>query len=341
MKRQLLTYKAASIVFFSIMLLFSGSLMAQFPDSLALFVVADANAPNAAESLIISELESMQFTVEMIGQNDVSDGSADGTSLVLISATVSSGTVGGNMPNLIDLPIPIIIWEPFLYDALGFEAADGGEFNTTMIEIVDADHPLAAGLPADYITITNAADPGKGVSYGMPEGDVDVIAVNVDDETQVVLFGYEKGAAMAVGTAPARRVGTFLLNDVADENMTEDGWMLFDASVKWAMNYLDSDTTTAVRKDAKILPADCVLQNNYPNPFNPATHIGFSIPAQTHVRLSVWNSLGEEIATLVDETKPAGDYTVRFDASDLPSGLYFYRLDAGAQTRTQKMVLMK
>ncbi len=330
-----------SIIIFSLILLFSGSSMAQFPDSLALFVVADANAPNAAENLIVSELESMQFTVEIIGQNDVSDGSADGTSLVLISATVSSGTVGDNMPNLIELPVPVINWEPFLYDAMGFEAADGGEFNTTMIEIVDADHPLAAGLPADYITITNAADPGKGVSYGMPEGDVDVIAVNIDDETQAVLFAYEKGAAMAEGTAPARRVGTFLLNDVADENMTEDGWLLFDASVKWAMGYSETDTTSAVRSPAQTLPSDYVLQNNYPNPFNPVTNIGFSIPAQTHVRLSVWNSLGEEVATLVDETKPAGNYTMRFNATNLPSGLYFSRLEAGTQIRTQKMVLMK
>ena len=220
-------YIVKLIVFVSFFLLFSASSNAQFADSLALFVVADAASPNTAENEIILRLEDMEFDVEVIGQNDVSDGSTAGTALVLISATVSSGTVAGNMPGLIDLEIPVINWEPFLYDSLGFQPTDEGEFNTTEIEIVNEDHPLAAGLPADIITISTVE---KAVSYGIPEGDVDIIAVNPAADSQIVIFAYDTGAEMYSGNAPARRVGTFLLNDVADA-MTEDGWALFDASV--------------------------------------------------------------------------------------------------------------
>ena len=320
------------LVFAFFLLLLSESSNAQFADSLALFVVADAASPNAAENEIILRLQDMEFDVEVIGQNDVSDGSTAGTALVLISATVSSGTVAGNMPGLIDLEIPVINWEPFIYDALGFQATDEGEFNTTEIDIIGADHPLAAGLPEGLVTISTVE---KAVSYGLPEGDVDIIAVNPNDESQVVLFAYDKGAEMYSGNAPARRVGTFLLNDVADA-MTDEGWQLFDASVKWAMNF-----PTPVEDLAVDIPTQFTLHNNYPNPFNPITNIVFSIPTQANVQLSVWNALGEKVATLVDGIRPAGNHTAIFNASDISSGVYFYRLEVGFHTVTKKMLFLK
>jgi len=332
MKKLQSFYIVKLMVFVFFFLLLSESSNAQFADSLALFVVADAASPNAAENEIILRLQDMEFDVEVIGQNDVSDGSTAGTALVLISATVSSGTVVGNMPGLIDLEIPVINWEPFLYDALGFQPTDEGEFNTTEIDIIRADHPLAAGLSEGLVTISTVE---KAVSYGLPEGDVDIIAVNPNDESQVVLFAYDKGAEMFSGNAPARRVGTFLLNDVADA-MTDEGWQLFDASVKWAMNF-----PTPVEDLAFDIPTQFTLHNNYPNPFNPMTNIVFSIPTQANVQLSVWNALGEKVATLVDGIRPAGNHTAIFNASDISSGVYFYRLEVGFHTVTKKMLFLK
>jgi hypothetical protein len=337
MKKRKLSVKPHPIVLISLFVLLSGILFAQFDGSAALFVVASTDAPNDAEYAIVSRLEEMGFEVVMISQDAVTDDAAmDAMALVLISATCSSGTVAGNMPGLIDLTVPVINWEPFLYDAMGFQALDGGEFNSTDIEIVKADHPLAAGLDEGIYTITTAAE--KAFSYGAPEGDAIIIAVNVNDPSQVVLFGYEAGAEMASEHAPARRVGTFLLNDVADA-MTEEGWALFDASVKWAMNFDDSGTT--VEQIAPQHPSEYRLDNNYPNPFNPATTLVYSIPAQTHVRLTVWNSRGEIIAVLADEMKEAGIYTIHFDATELPSGLYYYRLESGRSTMTKKMLLLR
>jgi hypothetical protein len=317
-----------------VLVLFSGSSNAQFLDSTALFVVADRANPNTAELSIVTRLEGMGFLMTTLGQDEVNDAAAEGMSLVLISATVSSGTVGTNLPGLKDLPMPVINWEPFLFDDQGFQAANGGEFNTSVIEIINENHPLAAGLPAGQIQITSS---DRGVSYGTPEGDAIIIAVNPNDNTQAVLFGYEKGAAMAVGNAPARRVGTFLLNDAAD-SLTADGWALFDSSVVWAMG---TKTSTSVEELSLGIPSHFVLYDNYPNPFNPVTHIAFSIPTQNRVRLSVWSALGEKVTTLVDEVRPAGKYTALFNASEFSSGVLFYRLEVGSYTLTKKMLFLK
>lgn len=83
------------------------------------------------------------------------------------------------------------------------------------------------------------------------------------------------------------------------------------------------------------------LQQNYPNPFNPTTQIRFSLAEQSQVTLKVYNILGKEIATLVNDVKSAGVHEIGFDGSGLASGVYFYTLQAGKFTRTNKMILIK
>ncbi|HAX48849.1 MAG TPA: peptidase S8, partial [Bacteroidetes bacterium] len=83
------------------------------------------------------------------------------------------------------------------------------------------------------------------------------------------------------------------------------------------------------------------LHQNYPNPFNPVTNIKFSIPKSGNVSLKVYDILGREVAELVDEFKPQGNYLVDFNASFLSSGVYFYRLETSEFTEVKKMVLVK
>ncbi|MCI0514228.1 T9SS type A sorting domain-containing protein [candidate division KSB1 bacterium] len=83
------------------------------------------------------------------------------------------------------------------------------------------------------------------------------------------------------------------------------------------------------------------MDHNYPNPFNPSTTIEFSLPTSNHVVLKVYDVLGKEILTLVDETLAAGQHQVHFDARHLASGVYFYKIQAGDFTRMKKMVLMQ
>ncbi|MBC8489895.1 MAG: T9SS type A sorting domain-containing protein [Bacteroidetes bacterium] len=89
------------------------------------------------------------------------------------------------------------------------------------------------------------------------------------------------------------------------------------------------------------IPNEFRLYNNYPNPFNPTTNIKFSIPTQGFVTLKVFNSLGKEVATLVNENTSVGTYEVNFDAGSLTSGVYFYRLQSDNFTETKRMMLIK
>jgi len=93
-------------------------------------------------------------------------------------------------------------------------------------------------------------------------------------------------------------------------------------------------------------PEDFRLEQNFPNPFNPTTKIKFAIPGQTGndnllVTLKVYDVFGNEIATLVNEEKPSGNYEVEFDGTGLPSGIYFYQLKMNNYDQTKKMVLLK
>jgi hypothetical protein len=89
------------------------------------------------------------------------------------------------------------------------------------------------------------------------------------------------------------------------------------------------------------LPSCYSLEQNYPNPFNPETKIEYSIPQYGLVTIKIFDTLGREIKTLLNEEKEAGNYTLQFDGSNFASGVYFYQLRAGNFTNTRKMILMK
>ncbi|GAB1349839.1 hypothetical protein MASR1M107_20530 [Ignavibacteriales bacterium] len=94
-------------------------------------------------------------------------------------------------------------------------------------------------------------------------------------------------------------------------------------------------------KELAATPAEFNLGQNYPNPFNPSTTIKFALPADMNVKLDVYNTLGEKVAELVNGQMSAGTYSIAFDASSLPSGIYFYRIEAGSNVAVRKMILMK
>ncbi|MDP4176018.1 MAG: T9SS type A sorting domain-containing protein [Bacteroidota bacterium] len=103
----------------------------------------------------------------------------------------------------------------------------------------------------------------------------------------------------------------------------------------------DDPAVTGV-DDKKKTPAEFSLAQNYPNPFNPVTNIGYTVPKNSYITLKVYDILGNNIATLVNEEKPAGNYTINFNAADLPSGFYIYELKASnGFSMSRKMVLLK
>jgi hypothetical protein len=94
----------------------------------------------------------------------------------------------------------------------------------------------------------------------------------------------------------------------------------------------DNDTFTQ--------PTDFVLEQNFPNPFNPSTTFQFSIPSSQFTVLKVYDLIGREVATLVDEQKPAGSHSVRWEASGIASGVYLYKLQSGWFVQTKKLLLL-
>ncbi|TVQ74400.1 MAG: T9SS C-terminal target domain-containing protein, partial [Balneolaceae bacterium] len=115
-----------------------------------------------------------------------------------------------------------------------------------------------------------------------------------------------------------------------------------DAPYKGAWESLEAVLTgESDRQELSDIPDAFRLQQNYPNPFNAQTSIAFDLPVDSKVRLEVYNVVGQRIVTLVDGMQPAGSHTVSFDASQLASGVYVYRIQAGSFVKTHKMTLVK
>ena len=146
--------------------------------------------------------------------------------------------------------------------------------------------------------------------------------------------GYSYSYAMALDT-----VGNVYVTGKSSNGTTYDY-----ATIK----YVQSPASVESEGD---VPAAFILEQNYPNPFNPSTTIKFQVPNSSFVNLKVYDVLGNEVAILVNEEKPAGSYEVNFSAKSgsasggnaysLSSGIYFYKLQAGSFVETKKMILMK
>ncbi|MFQ5750936.1 MAG: T9SS type A sorting domain-containing protein, partial [bacterium] len=108
------------------------------------------------------------------------------------------------------------------------------------------------------------------------------------------------------------------------------------------LNTLDIKSITAVESDeVAAIPERYSLYQNYPNPFNPTTNIEFDVVQQGPVTLKVYNVIGEEVATVLDEVMPAGRQRVTFNGANLATGVYFYRLEVNGFVATKKLLLMK
>ncbi len=123
-------------------------------------------------------------------------------------------------------------------------------------------------------------------------------------------------------------------------------WRVNNTNSSGTSNWSDTvnfyiSTTVGIKDSKNTLPQNYFLSQNYPNPFNPSTTINYEIPKSSLVILKVYDVLGREVATLVDEEKPAGRYNITFDASKYSSGVYFYRISAGGFSLIKKMVLLK
>ena len=137
-------------------------------------------------------------------------------------------------------------------------------------------------------------------------------------------------------------IGGFPLGDLNWFPAQKTAWLAQRAAEYSSINSaLNAGSLTASVYDLGRLPSEFLLQQNYPNPFNPITTISYRLPANCSVILKIFDALGREVETLVNERQDAGTHAVRLNASGLSSGVYFYRLQAGSSMETKKLIVLK
>lgn len=133
-------------------------------------------------------------------------------------------------------------------------------------------------------------------------------------------------------------------NSVKDYSFTDTSTPLRANKINYRLKQIDTDGSYEYSEIVSVkldMPIKYKLVQNYPNPFNPSTVIEYAIPEKTNARIFVFNSIGEEVAVLVNQEMNAGYHTVKFNANQLSSGIYFYRITAGEFVATKKMLLIK
>jgi hypothetical protein len=174
---------------------------------------------------------------------------------------------------------------------------------------------------------------------GDPVTDVGWISTMPWDVRQMVNCGFftlNKNEEKEIFVAYVVGRGTDHLNSI-----TKASEISQKAKILYASNF---DTLTVVSVEetfSENIPDEFFLYQNYPNPFNPITSIQYALSSRQLITLKIYDVLGNEIATLINEEKPAGKYEVNYDASTLSSGIYFYQLRAGDYVETKKMTLLK
>jgi hypothetical protein len=192
----------------------------------------------------------------------------------------------------------------------GWSAVNNGLTTSQVYCLATVGSNIVAGTTAGLYLTTNSGANWSRVNTGLPE-----------------FFGLIFPSILSLAVAPNSAGGTDL----------------FAGTFLMGVWRRPASEVTDVRSKASPVPENFSLEPNYPNPFNPVTVIQFSIPAGTHTRVSlrVYDLLGREVAVLVDESKEPGRYEVRFDGSNLSSGVYFCRLTADQYVQTRKMSLLR
>jgi hypothetical protein len=192
------------------------------------------------------------------------------------------------------------------------------------IELGSNQNLTAAGMQYLHLDFWNSNSTDLGV-YLISPGPV---------ETRVALVPPGASETWVSVDIPLTAFAPVDLTNVFQFKFDGNGTIYFD-------NIYFSTTISDVKEIPNTFPSDYTLEQNYPNPFNPSTKISFSLPEAANVTLKVYNLLGQEVATVLNQFMSSGRFEVNFDASDLPSGIYTYALSTGNFNSVKKMMLIK
>ncbi len=332
--------RKANVLFLALFVM-AGCLFAQ-QDMFVLMCVGDGAALAEGEAAMLARLEGLGMVVDARTASETVSEDAANYDMIFVHENISSSAVGGKFK---DEPTPLMSTEFYIADDMAFCGSEGGVDygqldtypQTDFLIVEPVEHPIIEGYTGDVVVYDGVGNMG----FAVPQGDGMSLLSYAENPDMSMLFTYEaESADMNGDPVPARRVFFFTFN-AYEAQMTEDAWTLFDRSVRWTVGVEDDTTGSAVDYQPINNPETFRLAQNYPNPFNPVTEITYDLAKNSQVTLDVYNTVGEKVASLVNESQSAGQYSVTFDAAELPSGIYLYKLQTNENAVTKKMVLAR
>lgn len=232
--------------------------------------------------------------------------------------------------------------------------------NNSRIEFQAGTHievQTGASITADSVIMNGTYSGGGTINGGPVPVELISFTANITDKkitlnwqtaTEINNTGFEIERSMdkttfnKIGFAAGSGTSTEKINYSFEDDLISSN---FKGKILYRLKQIDADGTykylNAIEVDVDFTPKEFALFQNYPNPFNPATIISYQIPVSGKVSLKVFDMLGREVVTLVDEVKEAGAYNVSFNGKSFTSGAYFYRFQSGDYIKINKMTLMK
>ena len=311
----------------------------------ALYSTSTSGGGYRSRVFVQSSTNGVQFGFEGSGSTPIFDPTEyplNSTVLIVVSYEFLAGTDTARMwinpaINPIQPPANVVfslVSEPPYLDAFALrQASSGGTAQTPDAEIdgIIVGNTWAQVVPVELTSFSVTADGDNAI-------------LNWTTATELNNLGFEiqrleaRNEFVTIGFVPGHGTTT----EARNYRFVDAG--LSAGSYSYRLKQVDFNGTFSysdlVNVDVKG-PLQFELSQNYPNPFNPSTTINFSIPQSSNVTLKIFNTLGQEVATLVNENMESGVHTINFDASALNSGIYFYRLDAGQYSEVRKMTLIK
>jgi photosystem II stability/assembly factor-like uncharacterized protein len=265
----------------------------------------------------------------------------------------SQSNIGGNCIYFVDKNIGWIVGEAgAIYKTINGGTdwtiqQSGTTNNLFSIHFSDFNNGCAVGENGSILYTSNGGESWISQLSGMT---MDFYSVHLSNQSVGWTTGMTKGEGNDYGNGKVlytkdggiswttQVTTTHPLNSMTFVNQNI-GWVVgFDGTIIHTTN---GGVSFVEEEQMNEIPTEFLLSQNYPNPFNPSTKIKYSVPQTSNVIVKVFDILGNEIEILVSEEKPAGTYEITWNAANLPSGIYFYRLQAGSFVETKKMLLLK
>ena len=275
----------------------------------------------------------------------------DGNTNLTVSSVAFSGTYASMFSVISPMPSPIAPNDSALfsvrltYSALlkGNQIVDTDAFENALMEISNND----PSKPIFKISLQTEAPLPIELSSFSATTIGSTVKLSWKTETEVNNYGFDiERYALSAEHQGWNKIGFVNGNGNSNspKNYTYEDKNVTAGKYSYRLKQIDNDGQFEYSKAIEVdlgAPKKFELSQNYPNPFNPTTTIRFSLPEAGNVKLTLFNILGQEIKTLVNEFKESGVYTINFDASELNSGMYIYKIETGSFVQTRKMTLIK